>query len=96
MTSPLLSLHIDRRAHRLVDIDLHPDATLSTKEVAEWLGVSQQFLEIARHKGKGHGPKYVRVSDRMIRYRVSDVIAWLKERTHAYTAEYQKRQKRAS
>jgi hypothetical protein len=85
-STPIRKLLIDRRAHRLVDVDLHPDETLTTKEVAAWLCVSPQFLEIGR--GRGYGPKFVRITKRLVRYRVGDVLDWLKSRTHACTSEY--------
>jgi predicted DNA-binding transcriptional regulator AlpA len=81
-------LLIDSRAHQLIHVDFHPEATLSTKEVAAWLGVSVQFLEIARTRD--YGPKFVRITKRLVRYRVIDVIDWLKSRTHACTSEYAK------
>ena len=46
-------LHIDRRAHRLVDVDFHPEERLTTKEVAAWLYVSVQFLEIGERVAMG-------------------------------------------
>ncbi len=57
-----------------------------TKEVAEWLGVSVQFLEIGRHRG--YGPRFVRLGPRKIVYRRADVLHWLGTRTHASTREY--------
>ena len=78
--------HLDRRA----DASPTPSATtttsLSTRAVAELLGVSTQWLEIGRCKN--YGPSFVRISPRMIRYRVRDLLAWLDERTHRSTAEY--------
>lgn len=79
-------LLIDRRAHRLVDVGFHPEEMLATKEVAAWLGVSIQFLEIGRTRG--YGPKFKRITDKMIRYRCGDVLDWLESRTHACTSEY--------
>jgi predicted DNA-binding transcriptional regulator AlpA len=87
-SSSLGRLLIDRRAHQLVDASFHPEETLSTKEVAAWLGVSVQFLEIGRTRG--YGPRFVRVTKRLVRYRVGDVLDWLKARTHACTSEYAK------
>jgi len=81
-------LHIDRRAHRLVDVDFHPEERLTTKEVAAWLYVSVQFLEIGRTRG--YGPKFERFTNKLVRYRVGDVLEWLKSRTHACTSEYAK------
>ena len=62
-----------------------PDDLLSTRAVAEWLGVSIQFLEIGRHRG--YGPKFVRIGPARIRYRRADVLAWLEERTFASTSQ---------
>jgi hypothetical protein len=79
--------HLDRRAS---DILAQPsaanDALMSTKELATFLRVSDQFLEIAR--SKNYGPPFVRVSDRMIRYRMDDVRKWLAKRVYCGTAEY--------
>ena len=50
------SMHIDRRAARLLgeSVSDGPDEqSLTTQDVADWLGVSTQFLEIARHRGDG-------------------------------------------
>ena len=63
-------LLIDRRAHRLIDVDFHSEEMLSTKEVAAWLGVSVQFLEIGRTRR--YGPKFKRITDKLIRYRCGD------------------------
>jgi len=81
--------HLDRRAEAIAAdpiADGPPDQLLSTKEVAAWLGVSIQFLEIGRHRG--YGPRFTRLGPRMIRYRRADVLHWLGTRTHASTAEY--------
>lgn len=41
---------------------------ITTKQAAEYLGVSPTFLEKARHFGTG--PEYVRIGGRAIRYSV--------------------------
>jgi excisionase family DNA binding protein len=46
----------------------------TTEQVAEYLGVPVRTLELWRHKGAG--PKYARVG-KYVRYRWSDVEAWL-------------------
>ena len=82
--------HIDRRAAAIVEQDTaDPDALLSTSDTAEWLGVSVQWLEIGRHKG--YGPRFLKLSPKVVRYRRADVLAWLTERAHQRTAEYRKR-----
>jgi predicted DNA-binding transcriptional regulator AlpA len=85
--------NLDRRAHQIVDLggSGSDDQLLHTREVADWLGVSTQWLEIGR--SKNYGPKFTRVGPRVIRYRRGDVLKWLRERTHASTAEYGRRAK---
>ena len=79
--------HLDRRAADLAVIDWgNDDDLLTTPQVAAWLSVSEQFLEIGRHRG--YGPKFLRLSPRRTRYRRGDVRQWLRERTHQSTAEY--------
>lgn len=53
-------------------------------EVAELLGVTERCIEGWRVRGGG--PRYVRVG-RLIRYRHSDVSAWLDARTRASTSD---------
>ena len=81
-------LHLDRRAARLAaeGADARPDDLLTTKAVAAWFGVSVSWLEIGR--SKGYGPPFIRVAPRRIRYRRSSVLAWLAEREHRCTIEY--------
>lgn len=81
--------HLDRRADDLAHKGAEagaPNDLLSTSEVAEWMGVSTQWLEIGR--SRGYGPKYCRSSARRIRYLRSSVLAFLAEREHARTTEY--------
>lgn len=92
-TSQIKRHHIDRRAHHIVaDDGASPDDLLDTPELADWLGVSHQWLEIGRNMG--YGPKFKKLSSRMVRYRRGDVIAWLDERSHTSTAEYPRRKSR--
>jgi hypothetical protein len=79
--------HLDRRAAELAEDGAgEPDDLLSTGAVAAWLGVSPQWLEIGR--GKNYGPAFVKLSVRRVRYRRSDVLRWLADRTFASTAGY--------
>jgi predicted DNA-binding transcriptional regulator AlpA len=78
--------HLDRRAPELIEQGTgDADDLLTTSEVAEWLGVSVQWAEIARHKSLG--PRWISLSTRRIRYRRSDVVAWLESRTRQSTRE---------
>jgi predicted DNA-binding transcriptional regulator AlpA len=81
------SHHLDSRAPDLMTEGTgDPNDLLNTSDVAEWLGISTQFLEIGRHRG--FGPPYIRVSPRRIRYRRGDVLNWLAARKHHRTSEY--------
>jgi hypothetical protein len=94
------SHHIDRRAAEVRDALTAPlqvelvragdltemEPLYSTVALAERLGVSVQFLTIGRVRG--YGPKFVQLGPKRIRYRRSDVVAWLEQRTHASTSEY--------
>ena len=59
---------------------------LSTRQAAEYLGVSRQTLEIGRHKGTG--PIYCRpVNSRIVRYFLPDLDAWMQDSRRQHTAE---------
>jgi predicted DNA-binding transcriptional regulator AlpA len=92
------TLHIDKRAEQVAALGVGAeDELLTTAQVAAWLGVSVQFLEIGRSSG-GYGPPYTRLAPRAIRYRRGDILQWLRDRTHVRTSEYrgevQRRRKR--
>jgi hypothetical protein len=85
--SPPPRHHIDKRAARLLtENDGDEDDLLSTAVTAEWLGVSPQWLELGRMRN--YGPVFTRLSSRVIRYKRSDILKWLRTRTHQSTAEY--------
>jgi predicted DNA-binding transcriptional regulator AlpA len=64
-----------------------PEASMTTAELAAWLGVSRVWLE--QQRWKGQGPPWVRLSPGLIRYRRDEVLAWLDARSHRSTAEYE-------
>jgi hypothetical protein len=59
------------------------------KKAAEYLGLSQAFLDQARCSGTG--PKFVRVSRTCILYRKKDLDFFLASRLFASTAEADRR-----
>ena len=59
------------------------------KKAAEYLGLSQAFLDQARCSGTG--PKFVRVSRTCILYRKTDLDFFLASRLFASTAEADRR-----
>lgn len=79
---------LDRRATHVASLATGADQELllNTKQLAGWLGVSKQWLEIGRCRS--YGPPYRRLGTKAIRYRVGDVLNWLDERSHKSTAEY--------
>jgi len=73
---------LDRRAGEIAKAgEGDGDDLLTTPEVAKWLGVSRQWVEIGR--GKGRGPPFVRLAPTRVRYKRSAVLAWLEARQTA-------------
>lgn len=81
---------IDRRAHQIIEQDTSPedDKLMTTLECANYLGVSEQFLTIAR--SKGYGPPWQRISPTVIRYSKIQLRTWLAERTYLHTHDYKR------
>jgi excisionase family DNA binding protein len=56
-------------------------ALLTTKEAAEYIGYSEQTLNTSRVSNKKIGgidpPKHVKIGGRTVRYRLSDLDAWI-------------------
>jgi len=57
---------------------------LTTVEAADYLRVSRQFLEIARHRGSG--PPYIKLA-RAVRYHKPSLDRWMLEHERNHTAE---------
>lgn len=72
--------HLDRRADQLLTFhsNIADDQLLSTKQLAALLGVSEQWVEIARHKNEG--PQWTALGPRCIRYQMGEVRKWLAAR----------------
>ncbi|KAF0218569.1 MAG: hypothetical protein FD174_2869 [Geobacteraceae bacterium] len=60
------------------------DKLLKQAEVKELLQVSDATLETWRHKGQG--PRFCKVG-KSVRYRLSDVMAYIDSRMHSSTKE---------
>lgn len=56
----------------------------NTQQAATYLGMSIQFLEIARHKGDG--PEYIKLH-RAVRYTKADLDKWMEARRRRHTSE---------
>ena len=72
--------HLDKRASVLADEgEGDADDLLTSRDVAHWLSVTEQWVECGRLKN--YGPPFVRLSSKVVRYRRADVVAWLRSRT---------------
>ena len=82
MTAIRLSLYQEILAMAInpqaADISQHPDALLTTAQAAQFLNYKKHTLEVWRLKG--HGPQYVQVNNRTIRYRLIDLLRWAESR----------------
>jgi predicted DNA-binding transcriptional regulator AlpA len=77
--------HLDRRAAQIINFEGGDDDLLRTREVADWLGVSTQWVELSRVNN--YGPPYKKLGPKSIRYLRRDVRKWLETRTqHAESA----------
>jgi len=81
--------HLDRRADDLAQwvAEGDPDDLLKPKIVERLVGVSGATLENWRARSKKRkgteeiGPPFVRLGPRQIRYRRSELVAWLRSRS---------------
>lgn len=60
-----------------------PPTLLDTRSTAKMLGIQPRTLEAWRTRG--HGPPFVTLSPRCVRYRLRDVERWLEARTATAT-----------
>ena len=59
---------------------------LSTKQAAEFLGVSASFLE--KDRSRGSRIPFVRLANRAIRYRMSDLEGYIESQVMYSTSNY--------
>jgi excisionase family DNA binding protein len=52
---------------------------LTTEQAATYLGLSAEFLEVARYKADDSGPPFITLQ-RLVRYRRADLDAWMEQR----------------
>ena len=64
----------------------HQD-TFTSKQAAKYLGISEGALRLWRAEGKG--PRYFRAGEKLVRYRRSDLDAWIEARLSAPAVEAQ-------
>jgi hypothetical protein len=77
--------HIDKRAQDIIAVlirdNISSDQLLSTAQLAVLFGVSVNWLEALRLEKQG--PKYIVLSTRCLRYKMSDILIWLKARARS-------------
>jgi predicted DNA-binding transcriptional regulator AlpA len=67
---------------------------LRVKEAAAYTGLSASTLN--KYRLTGHGPRFIKAGPRCVVYAITDLDAWMVERTHTSTAEYDTRTVQAS
>jgi predicted DNA-binding transcriptional regulator AlpA len=83
---PPRKFHFDKRIDSIIDAPGGDDDLLTTSEVAAWLGVSTEWVDIGR--SEGYGPPFQKLGPRLVRYHRGTVKEWLIARTYHSTAEY--------
>ena len=64
----------------------HDETFTTERGAAALLGISRRALQDWRYRG--NGPTFHRLTPRLIRYRVCDVMAWATARRFESTAQY--------
>lgn len=59
-------------------------STLTPKQAAKYVGISEAALRLWRAEGKG--PRYFRAGEKLVRYRRADLDAWIEARLSAPAA----------
>jgi len=67
------------------DFTADPDRLLNEREAATFLGYTIRALQNWRLRGGG--PTYVKVSERSIRYRRRELMAWVEKRLRTSTSD---------
>lgn len=62
-----------------------PDTLVNENQAADMLCVSPRTLR--NWRTRGGGPKFVKISPRCIRYRVSDLTSWTEKRIRRSTSD---------
>jgi len=57
---------------------IEPQSTYTPKQAGKYVGISEASLRLWRSEGRG--PRYFRAGAKLIRYRKSDLDAWINSR----------------
>jgi predicted DNA-binding transcriptional regulator AlpA len=69
-----------------VEKSVSQEQLLNETQAADILCYSVRALQNWRHRGGG--PRFVKVSARSVRYRYSDLVAWIELRTVSNTSQH--------
>ncbi|MFA7275361.1 MAG: hypothetical protein WC043_01000 [Pseudobdellovibrionaceae bacterium] len=65
--------------------DLDPELHIDEKRAAIYLGISPRTLQ--GYRVKGGGPEFLKISHKVVRYKVADLIKWAESRKKRNTSE---------
>lgn len=82
---------IENATHTIPDGAMPPalqagSDVMTTEEVARYLGVNKKTLD--RMRGRGDGPRYLRLTSKIIRYRRADIEEFLDAMARTNTAQH--------
>jgi predicted DNA-binding transcriptional regulator AlpA len=83
---PPRKFHFDKRIDSIAAQPGNDDDLLTSAQVAAWLGVSVQWVDIGR--SEGYGPPFQKLGPHIVRYHRGTVREWLLARTRYSTSEY--------
>jgi hypothetical protein len=65
--------------------DLDPELHIDEKRAAIYLGISPRTLQ--GYRTKGGGPEFVKISHKVVRYKIADLIKWTENKKRKNTSE---------
>lgn len=77
--------NVERHGETTMSKSTDPPLLMNPQEAARLLGFSARTLE--KWRADGSGPVFIRQSSRAIRYRPSDLAAWIEQRARTSTAD---------
>ena len=70
----------------MAESTMETERFLTTEQAAALMQCSKVSLEIWR--GRGKGPRFLKLNGHLVRYRLQDVLDWLNKEEHQSTSEY--------
>lgn len=65
--------------------ELDPELCIDEKKTAEYLGISPRTLQ--GYRVKGGGPEFLKISHKVVRYKVADLIKWAENKKKKNTSQ---------